>query len=706
MKRLIFCLLMAFVAIVPSNMQAQIFDPVKWAFSIQEVNEIEFDLVATATVDPTYHIYSTQMPDMGPLPTAFEFEPSNDFEVVGGARDLSEGETFFDKEFGDHGVEYVRFEGTVAFAQRLKKLTDQPFKVVGTIYGQACHTGGCVPVSDEFEIDVKGADGSVVASIPTPVVVSEVDSAQTDSVVATERNSTVQTAAYDIENFTSEGAESTDTSLWGMLLSAILWGLAALLTPCVFPMVPMTVSFFMHGDGESKKEGRFKAFMYFLFIVLLYTLPIAIIILVTYFIGGEGVTAGIFNWLATNWIPNLIFFLVFMIFAASFFGAFEITLGSGLINKSDSKQGNKNLAGIFFMALTLVLVSFSCTGPIVGTVLIQSTQGAIWTPIICMFAFSVAFALPFALFAMFPNLLQKLPKSGGWMNSVKVVLGFVEVALGFKFLMTADQAYGWGLLDREVYLGIWIVCFTLLGFYLLGKIRFKGEKEVKELGVFRLILIIVDFTFVIYMIPGMWGAPLKGLSGYLPPQQTLDFNLDRTIKYVESQLPSQTCDDPKYGDVLELPLDLNGYFDYEQAMSCGRAQNKPVFVDFTGHGCNNCREMENSVWSDPEVLKMLRDEYVVVALYVDDKTALKEEDWWTSPKNGKVKTTIGTKNIDFQETRFNANAQPYYVLLDNDGDMLMIPRSYSKDKAAFRTFLKKGLDNYQNGRKYFPENYQ
>ena len=696
MKKLFLILLMAFVAIMPMKMQAEIINPVKWAFSIQEVNETEFDLVATATIDPAYHLYSTKMPD-GPMPTAFEFEPSKDFEVVGEARDLSEGEKYFDDDFG---VEYVRFGGTAVFAQRLKKLTDKPFMVIGTIVGQACKLGGCVPVSAEFEVAVSGADGSVVASI------TESENEANDTVPVTKDRPVAQVGADDIEYFTSEGAESTDSSLWGMILTAILWGLAALLTPCVFPMVPMTVSFFMHGEGESKKEGRFKAFMYFLFIVLLYTLPIAILIIVTYFIGGEGVTAGIFNWLATNWIPNLIFFLVFMVFAASFFGAFEITLGSGLINKSDSKQSNKGLGGIFFMALTLVLVSFSCTGPIVGTVLIQSTQGAIWTPIICMLAFSVAFALPFALFAMFPSLLQKLPKSGGWMNSVKVVLGFIEIALGFKFLMTADQAYGWGLLDREVYLGIWIVCFTLLGLYLLGRIRFKGEKEVKELSVFRLVLIIIDFTFVVYLIPGMWGAPLKAISGYLPPQSTLDFNLDRTIKYVESQLPSQTCDEPKYGDVLELPHDLTGYFDYEQALSCARAQNKPLFIDFTGHGCNNCREMENSVWSDPQVLKMLREEYVIVALYVDDKTEMLEEDWVTSKKNGKIKKTIGAKNIDFQETRFDANAQPYYVLLDNDEDMLMIPRSYSKDKAAFLTFLKKCLDNYKNGRKYIPEKYK
>lgn len=686
---------MAFAAIMPT--QAQMVNPVEWEFSILDVNETEFDVVAMATVDPEYHIYSTKMPALGPLPTVFEFEKSDDFEVVGEARDVTEGELFYDDIFE---VEYVQFKGKAIYAQRLKRLTDSAFKVIGTVSGQACKDGMCVPVSGDFELVKLGVNGETLVETAVPLTDNN------DAATETDEKQAVLSAGDDYDYFTSEGAESTDTSLWGMILSAILWGLAALLTPCVFPMVPMTVSFFMHGEGESKQEGRFKAFMYFLFIVLLYTLPIAILILITYFVGGESVTAGIFNWLATNWLPNLIFFLVFMVFAASFFGAFEITLGSNMLNKSDSKQNTKNLGGIFFMALTLVLVSFSCTGPIVGTVLIQSTQGAIWTPIICMLAFSIAFALPFALFAMFPNLLQKLPKSGGWMNSVKVVLGFVEVALGFKFLMTADQAYGWGLLDREVYLGIWIVCFTLLGFYLLGKIRFKGEKEVKELSVFRLVLIIIDFTFVIYMIPGMWGAPLKALSGYLPPQQTLDFNLDRTIKYVESQQESQTCEEPKYSDVLELPLDLSGYFDYEQALSCARAQDKPVFVDFTGHGCNNCREMENSVWSDPEVLKMLRDEYVVVALYVDDKTEMPEEDWSVSTKNGKVKKTIGSKNIDFQETRFGANAQPYYVLLDNDGDMLMIPRSYSKDKAAFLTFLKKGLDNYKNGRKYIPEKYQ
>ena len=316
--------------------------------------------------------------------------------------------------------------------------------------------------------------------------------------------------------------QSKGRGIWGLILEAILWGFAMLLTPCVFPMVPMTVSFFVKG-GSNPAQGRFKALMYGIFIVLLYTVPISVIIGLTWVFGGSTVTADIFNWLATHWLPNTIFFIVFMVFAASFFGAFEITMPSKLVNSSDKKSDKAGLAGVFFMALTLVLVSFSCTGPIVGTVLIKSTSGEFWTPMVTMLAFSIAFALPFTLLALFPSLLKSLPKSGGWLNSVKVVLGFIEVALGFKFLSVADQTYHWGILDREVYLAIWIVCFALLGFYLLGKLRFKYDDEVKHIGVGRLALAIVDFAFVVYMIPGMFGAPLKALSGYLPPLETQDF---------------------------------------------------------------------------------------------------------------------------------------------------------------------------------------
>ena len=508
---------------------------------------------------------------------------------------------------------------------------------------------------------------------------------------------------------------SSTTNIWTLIIEAILWGFAALLTPCVFPMIPMTVSFFLKGS-ENKLAGRFRAIMYFIFIVALYTIPIALIIFTTWIFGGDSVTADIFNWLATHWLPNIIFFLVFMIFAASFFGAFEINLSGNLVNKSDSKQGKGGLGGVFFMALTLVLVSFACTGPIVGTVLIKSTSGEFWTPIITMLAFSTAFALPFALFALFPSLLKNLPKSGGWLNSVKVVLGFIEVALGFKFLSVADQTYHWGLLDREVYLAIWIICFTLLGFYLLGKIKFAHDSDVKHISVGRLALVILDFTFVLYMLPGMWGAPLKALSGYLPPKQTMDFDLmritqehsDKVIEYIDrkgvssgatvSNSSNVLCEEPKYSDFLHLPHGIKGYFDYEQALACAKLQNKPIFVDFTGHGCVNCREMEANVWSDPRVLEMLKNDFVVVALYVDDKTNLPENEWITSAYDGKVKKSIGRKYADFQISKFNTNAQPYYVLMGHNGEVLMDPRAYNLDKDAFVAFLKEGIENFKQGK--------
>ena len=684
MKRLFFCLLLAFVAIMPLRMQAQIIDPVKWSFTIEDLNENEFDLVATATIDPQFHIYSTKMPDLAPLPTVFDIQASEYFEAVGEARDLTDVPLFYDDIFE---VEYKQFAGAASFAQTFRKLKDGSFPITGEINYQACKDGQCVSLTED--VNLQYGESAV------------------------------------IEAADAEATAGTKSNIWGMILEAILWGFAALLTPCVFPMIPMTVSFFMHGEGESKAQGRFKAFMYFVFIVLLYTLPIAIIIMVTWLVGGNSVTADIFNWLATHWLPNIIFFLVFMVFAASFFGAFEITLGSNMVNKSDSKQNTKNLGGIFFMALTLVLVSFACTGPIVGTVLIKSTSGEFWAPIVTMFAFAMAFALPFALFAFFPNLLQRLPKSGGWLTSVKVVLGFVEVALGFKFLSVADQTYHWHLLDREAYLGIWIVCFALLGLYLMGKIRFKGEKELKELGVFRLVLIIIDLTFVVYMIPGMWGAPLKALSGYLPPKQTLDFDLnriieensDKVIEYVDAKFANMTvaqqtethtiagddnflCEDPKFADLFHLAHNLKGYFDYDQALACAKAQGKPIFIDFTGHGCVNCREMEANVWSDPRVKEMLRNDFIICALYVDDKTSLPKEDWYTSTYDGKEKKTIGRKYADFQISKFGTNAQPYYCLMDHNGNLLMKPRAYDLDKDAFVNFLKDGLKNFTEGTYY------
>jgi len=507
--------------------------------------------------------------------------------------------------------------------------------------------------------------------------------------------------------------QSNGKSIWGLILEAILWGFAMLLTPCVFPMVPMTVSFFVKGS-ENAATGKFKALMYGLFIVLLYTVPISVIIGLTWLFGGSTVTADIFNWLATHWLPNIVFFVVFMVFAASFFGAFEITLPSKLVNSSDRKSGKAGLGGVFFMALTLVLVSFSCTGPIVGTVLIKSTSGEFWAPMVTMLAFSIAFALPFTLLALFPSLLKSLPKSGGWLNSVKVVLGFIEVALGFKFLSVADQTYHWGILDREVYLAIWIVCFALLGFYLLGKLRFRYDDELKHIGIARLTLAIADFAFVVYMIPGMFGAPLKALSGYLPPMETQDFVLGiynqnpATVQCLPPETAatlgtlrggtmseanggverSETVEGgiPAKEGVLNMPHGLKGYDSIETGLQVAGAEGKKVFVDITGHGCVNCREMEARVWSDPQVLRKLNSDFVIVALYTDDKMKLPESKWVTTPE-GKALKDVGRVNSYIARTRFGVNAQPNYIILDASGKIIAGPRGYDLSVPGFLEFL-------------------
>jgi thioredoxin-related protein len=412
------------------------------------------------------------------------------------------------------------------------------------------------------------------------------------------------------------------------------------------------------------------------------------------------------NFLSTHWIPNVLFFLIFLIFAASFLGMFEITLPSWMINKSDQAAEKGGLMGPFFMAFTLVLVSFSCTGPIVGAILVKSAGGQILEPIISMFGFSLAFALPFTTFAFFPHWLKNLPKSGGWLNAVKVVLGFLELALGLKFLSIADQTYHWHILDREVYLALWIVIFTLMGFYLLGKIKFSHDSDVKFISFPRVCFAIITFAFVTYMIPGMFGAPLRALSGYMPPQTSLDFDINAIVREnagsggnAKTNEESTLCEKPRYGDFLHLPHGLQGFFDYEQGLSCAKKMNKPVFIDFTGHGCVNCREMEANVWSAPQVLKRLREDFVIIALYVDDKTTLPEKEWITSTYDKKVKNTVGKKYADLQIARFNVNAQPYYVLLGDEGELLVPPRAYNLNVDEFVKFLDNGIKEYKKKHK-------
>ena len=605
---------------------------VLWKAVVNQIEGNQYQLVVSGVVAPDYYVHPMADQYVG---TLLEVEPGEGVSLSG-----DPVEEFTPSDYKGETV----VTGTYVLKQDLVLTGSGKLSVNGTVTWSACSGDFCgMPEDYEFSVPVS-LSGTV----------------------------------------SSEGWAGSNgpSHLWGLILEAILWGFLMLLTPCVFPMVPMTVSFFLK-QSDTPAKGRFNAFMYGLFIVLLYTVPICLIIGLTWAAGGSAVTADIFNWLSTHWLPNILFFVIFMVFAASFFGAFEITLPSSWTTKADAGSSKGGLLGVFFLALTLVLVSFSCTGPIVGTVLIKSTQGEFWTPMVTMLAFSVAFALPFALLAFFPSILQKLPKSGGWLNSVKVVLGFIEIALGLKFLSTADQTYHWHILDREVYLAIWIVCFTLLGLYLLGKIRFKHDSPLEYVSVGRLALVIIDFAFVVYLIPGMWGAPLKALSGYMPPLETQDFVLRSGGAATVSSAPATTT---LYGSEVSLPHGLSGYSNLEDGIAAAAEQGKKVFVDITGHGCVNCREMEARVWSDPRVLQRLQDNYVIVSLYVDDKTRLPEDKWVTT-ESGKVLKDVGRVNSNLVLERFGVNSQPNYFLLDAQGKTLSGPRGYNLDTDAFVKFL-------------------
>ena len=648
-KKLILALAACLLAVI---CPAQVSN-IDWTWSVVKTSEDACTVQFSGKIAPGFHTYSVKDEFS---PTEFLDPVMKDAEFAGPLRELGTP-----SELDGSLV----FEGSITLEQDFL-LTGPDASFSGSLFANTCDDGSCVPSYLDFEISLAPA----------------------------EKLSTV----------TAQSTESSKSgSIWSLILEAILWGFAMLLTPCVFPMVPMTVSFFMKGSG-SPAAGRFKACMYGLFIVLLYTVPISLIILLTRLLGGATVTADIFNWLATHWLPNIIFFIVFMVFAASFFGAFEIVLPSKWTNAADKNSDRSGLGGVFFLALTLVLVSFSCTGPIVGTVLIKSTQGEFWAPMVTMLAFSLAFALPFTLLAFFPSLIKKVRKSSGsWLGSVKVVLGFIELALGMKFLSTADQTYHWGLLDREVYLAIWIVIFSLLGFYLLGKIRFKHEEKVESIGVTRLALAIAVLSFVVYLVPGMWGAPLKALSGYLPPVSTQDFVLGGTqagnaegadsgsASAAGNQLSEGMAN--RYG--LELPLGLKGYFNIDEGLAAARQAGKPLFVDVTGHGCVNCREMEARVWSDPQVLSLLANEYVIVALYNDDKQKLPESEWVTDSVSGKVYKDLGRVNSYIARTRWGVNAQPNYVLLAPDGTQLLPVRGYDLSVEGFVKFLNDGLEAFR-----------
>lgn len=632
-------------------------NPVKWKSSLEKVDGNIYEIILEGTIsDKAWHIYDLGPYEYGPNPTIVTVEGEERVRLIDAPYVKSEVHKSYDDIFE---MEIGYCIGDPIIAQKIELLSKEKSEIKVIVEWQACDEGSCLPPTDyelSIELPARMGDAAVVEAEATMVEAAEVNAIEKGS-------------------------------LWKVILQAIIWGFVALLTPCVFPMVPMTVSFFLkrnQKESTKKHQGKFLATVFGLSIVGLYTIPIALIILITYFVGGDAVTADIFNWLATHWLPNIIFFVIFMVFAASFFGAFEITMPNWMVNKSDAKSDRGGIVGVFFMALTLVLVSFSCTGPIVGTVLINSTQGEVWEPIITMLAFSAAFALPFTIFAFAPSLLKELPKSGGWLNAIKVVLGFLEVALGLKFLSVADQTYHWGILDREVYLAIWIVVFSLLGLYLLGKIRFEHDSPIEHVSVPRLALSIVVFSFVVYMIPGMFGAPLKALSGYLPPLTSQDFVLTEGNGNASSD---KHVNDVIYGDFLHLPLGLDGYFEYNEALAAAKEANKPLFIDFTGHGCVNCREMEARVWSDPAVLQRLKENFVIVALYADDKTKV-DEKYWVTTESGRVLKHLGKINSYFAKERYNVNAQPYYAIINpNTEEHLTSPRGYDLDVKDFVKFL-------------------
>ncbi len=691
MKRFVLSIVAAFCAIAALAQTPT----VKWSYTVEKATEDSYRVLFTANIARGFHSYSTKD----------EYSPTEilDAEVKGGSLIGALQEIGTPKDIDGS----LAYEGSMQIAQNIR-LTSDTAVYSGTIFSNACNVGNCKPEYYDFEITItkdsktvatpakadKGSDAApakpkdLKQGSASAASANDNAAAPAASLSTQDTNSDTGIAAPAQSNDSSSQQEKS--SIWSLILEAVLWGFAMLLTPCVFPMVPMTVSFFIKGSG-TPAQGRFKASMYGLFIVLLYTVPISVIILLTRIIGGDAVTADIFNWLATHWLPNIIFFLVFMVFAASFFGAFEITLPSKWTNAADKNSDKGGLGGIFFLALTLVLVSFSCTGPIVGTVLIKSTQGEFWAPMVTMLAFSIAFALPFTLLAFFPSLIKKVKKSGGnWLGSVKVVLGFIELALGLKFLSTADQTYHWGILDREVYLALWIVIFSLLGLYLLGKIRFTHDEKVETIGVPRLALSIAVFSFVVYLIPGMWGAPLKALSGYLPPITTQDFVLGAQGTANTVSMVSDQSSENRYN--LELPLGLSGHFTLEDGMKAAQKEGKPIFVDVTGHGCVNCREMEARVWSDPRVLKILKEKYIIVALYNDDKQKLDQSDWVTDAQTGKVYKDLGRANSYIARTRWGVNAQPNYILLSPSGEQLVPVRGYDLSVDGFIAFLQSGLD--------------
>ena len=641
---------------------AQIYDPVTWDFSYEKKTDKQYELIFTATIERNSHIYAMDIPSGGPIPTSFKFDSIPGYKIDGNTYEVTKPIEVMDDAFG---FKIKTFSNKAEFRQKITALQTS-FTVSGAVNYMACNNSTCSPPKDvEFSIKIGEKTG-------TQAIKNKADSGVSPSPV------------------------KTDRGLLKFFLISLLAGFAGVLTPCVFPMIPMTVAFFSQGS-ENRSKAIFKALIFGLSIVLIYS-SLGIIVSLT------SAGAGFANALSTHWLPNTIFFALFVIFAVSFFGAFEIILPNSWVTSADTKVDKGGILAAFFMGLTTVIVSFSCTGPIIGALLVEAASGDVLRPTFGMIGFGVAFALPFTVFALFPSIMSRIPKSGGWLNSIKVVLGFVMLAFSMKFLMTIDSVYSLGILSRTLFLAIWIVLFSLLGLYLMGKIKFSHDSDLPHIGVFRLFLIIAVFTFVVYLIPGLFGAPLNSLSSFLPSQKSSDFNLPRlisenrtsSVSVSQGAETSVLCSEPKYNDIFEMPLGLKGYFDYRQGLECAKEKGMPVLIDFKGHACANCKRMEARVWSDPEVFQRLHDNFVIIELYVDDRTQLPENEWIVSAIDGKQKKTIGKLYEDLEISKFKTNALPLYVIADSEGNPMNAPMPTNLNIEEYKKWLDEGVAAFKS----------
>lgn len=683
MKRIL-TVVFLFVTIL---VNAQVIKPVKWNFSLDPLGGNEYNLVFEATIDEPWHMYDTNVPDGGPIATSFNYADKNNYKLEGKLQELSKKTVKYDPNFD---MKIGMFSGKAVFKQKITNTSDKPFELKGYIEFMVCNDNTCL-APEEYNFSFQIPAAKTIKNESPKETAQKADSTtqkkeiSADTLKTTETASENQIANKPEESITENKEPEKSESLWVLFFGSLLQGFIGVVTPCVYPMVPMTVSFFMRGQ-ERKRKSIFSALFFGLSIVLIYTALGGIVSL-------TGASSNLFQIISTHWIPNLVFFLLFLTFAISFFGLFEIVLPSRFTNKMDQQADKGGFLAPFFMALTLVLVSFSCTGPLVTSLLIEASKGAVIRPTIGMLGYSLAFALPFTLFAIFPELMKSLPKSGGWLNAVKIFFAFLLLAWGMKFLSNIDSSYHLNIFTREAYIGIWVVLFTLLGLYLLGKLKFAHDSEVKHVGIFRLFITIVVFSFVLYLIPGIFGAPLTTISGWLPPKTKQVFDLSANTSTGETK-NSSICGKAKYSDFLSIPYGIEGYFDYEEGLACAKKQNKPILIDFNGHSCTNCKVMENTVWPDPRVLDMLKTKFVIVSLYIDDREKLPENEHYTSA-DGRLINTLGKKNMDFQLTRFNSNAQPFYVILDHNGNKLNDPLGLTLNADEFVNFLEKGISNFK-----------